>query len=227
MPDSSTRPSTLLTGQIVYNLRDYRNDYNYISTGNTSITSIVYSDSPRLDAPCFSIDGNSSTKINIYQELLGEDSPISVSKIYKLGIQAPPGTRVILNNDKNIMIGRTSVYELDDNFTIENMRFVRPKKYVLDENTTDSKLQEGIEGLSLAKSNFEYAVSQITQEPGTADYWKQYNQCYLDYQREYQNAYATFLQGVNGVYTQPNPNEEDADENFDELTDVIIDFLYV
>jgi hypothetical protein len=44
--------------------------------------------------------------------------------------------------------------------------------------------------------------------------------------REYQGAYAQFLQGVNGIYRLPNPDVPDSDENFEELENIIIDFLY-
>ena len=35
-------------------------------------------------------------------------------QIVKLGIQAPAGTVVVLNDNKNIVIGRSGIYELND-----------------------------------------------------------------------------------------------------------------
>ena len=115
MPDSTS----LNVGQIIYNLKDYRNQYNYMSTSNSNITQILYSNSINKNADC-SVAINSSAssnykKIDIYDEnLIGKSSLIGVEKIKKLGVQAPAGTKFIINGDKEIMVGRTGIYELDD-----------------------------------------------------------------------------------------------------------------
>lgn len=226
MPDTNNTN----VGQIVYNLKDYRNRYNYISTNGSNITQIVYSDSKAYNANC-SIDPNSGAsssykKIYIYDNFIGSDSSLGITQINKLGIQAPPGTRLYINGDKEIMVGRTGIYELDEDFKVEQLWFVRPRKYILDENQTKSALENGIKQLEEAKNNFDNAVSQIEAEYGTPEYWKEYNNCYNDYLREYQSAYALFLQGVNGIYIRPNSEDPSADENFEELENIIIDFLY-
>lgn len=227
MPDSTS----LNVGQIIYNLKDYRNQYNYMSTSNSNITQILYSNSINKNADC-SIAINSSAssnykKIDIYDEnLIGKSSPIGVEKIKKLGVQAPAGTKFIINGDKEIMVGRTGIYELDDSFEVNKLQFIRPLKYILDKNSTDSALQNGVEQLRTARNNFDIAVSEIMAEENTSEYWKEYNTCYVNYMREYQEAYALFLQGVNGIYMRPNPDNPNAEENFDDLINIIIDFLY-
>lgn len=47
---------------------------------------------------------------------------IANKTITKLGIQAPPGTMLSINN-KPILIGRTGIYELDDDITIDSLQF--------------------------------------------------------------------------------------------------------
>lgn len=133
---------------------------------------------------------------------------------------------MMINGDKEIMVGRTGIYELDENFTVTELGFIRPRKYELSVGQTQDALNNGMTQLETAKKNFDAAVAAITAEEGTAEYWKQYNTCYSDYRREYQTAYALFLQGVNGIYIRPNENDADADENFEELENIIIDFLY-
>lgn len=202
-----------------------------MSTSSNDMTTIVYSDSNKYNAATTSDKGSTNLqKVNPYgmngYKLVGANSGLKISKMTKLGVQAPPGTKFIINGDKNIVMGRTGVYELDEDFEVTELVFIRPRKFKLDENSTDTALKEGIEALRTARENFEQAISEITAEPDTADYWKEYNTCYVDYMREYQNAYAQFLQGVNGIYTYPNPDDTDADENFDELENIIIDFLY-
>lgn len=205
-----------------------------MSTNGKNKMEIVYSDSKAYNAEC-SVNANegassSYSKVNLYglngYILVGDNSSLGIPKMTKIGVQAPPGTRFIINGDKEIMMGRTGVYELDEDFEVTQLVFVRPKKYVLDENNTNFALNNGIEALSTAKKNFEEAVSKITAEPDTADYWKEYNSCYIDYMREYQNAYAQFLQGVNGIYKLPNSEDPNSDENFEELENIIIDFLF-
>lgn len=160
-----------------------------------------------------------------YKKLVDKTDGL-VTQITKLGIQAPPGTKFTINNDKNLIMGRTGVYELDEDFKVNELHFERPKKFQLDENQTNTALENGIAALQQARDNFDQAVSEITAEEGTADYWKEYNTCYVNYMREYQGAYAQFLQGVNGIYRLPNPDVPDSDENFEELENIIIDFLY-
>ena len=48
-----------------------------------------------------------------------------------------------MNASKTIMIGRTGIYELDEDIVITSMKFVRPTVYIKDEKESESKKQEG------------------------------------------------------------------------------------
>jgi hypothetical protein len=41
-----------------------------------------------------------------------------------------------MNESKTIMVGRTGIYELDDDIAITNMYFIRPRKYKKDEEAS-------------------------------------------------------------------------------------------
>jgi hypothetical protein len=43
---------------------------------------------------------------------------------------------VVLNTNKVILIGRTGIYELDDDISITSMYFERPRNYTKDEDAT-------------------------------------------------------------------------------------------
>lgn len=58
--------------------------------------------------------------------------------ITKLGIQAPAGTRAYINN-KTILIGRTGIYELDDDILINSISFV--------DYTNNAQMNEDIENI--------------------------------------------------------------------------------
>ena len=59
---------------------------------------------------------------------LSGDTDITVGNVFnnkivtKLGIQAPPGTIASING-KPILIGRTGIYELDEDIKIESLSF--------------------------------------------------------------------------------------------------------
>ena len=94
-------------GQVVYNLEDFHGSGGLISTSKTNMN----------DKPV-SWDGDSKTKgayqasqFDIFSDIVGKFT--NGGEFLKLGIQAPPGTKVKLNSNKIIMIGRTGTYELD------------------------------------------------------------------------------------------------------------------
>ena len=119
-------------GQIIYNLEDYNSSGGYISTANGNTTQTITS----------ATDPDYETnKIDIFTRNLVE---IYASKQFsKVGIQAPPGTKLVMNTNKNIMIGRTGVYELDEDIAITGLYFLRPKNYILDTETTEKNLSDG------------------------------------------------------------------------------------
>ena len=173
-----------------------------------------------------------SSGIDIFSNII---TAYGATEITKVGIQAPPGTRVVMNESRTIMIGRTGVYELDDNITITSLYFVRPRKYVKDEYATQQALAQGTTGMTAADSARAQALEQFyTQYPtppeegaeNYQEYWDAYNAIQTTYITAYEEALNLYNQGVNGVYVLPNPSNPDAPENFQDLYNVIIDFIF-
>ena len=69
----------------------------------------------------------------------------------KLGIQAPPGTKAVING-KEIMVGRTGIYELDEDIAITTLRFERPRKYIKDEDASKAAEAAGTAAMIAADS---------------------------------------------------------------------------
>ena len=173
-----------------------------------------------------------SSGIDIFSNII---TAYGATEITKVGIQAPPGTRVVMNESRTIMIGRTGVYELDDNITITSLYFVRPRKYVKDEYATQQALAQGTTGMTAADNARAQALEQFyTQYPtppeegaeNYQEYWDAYNAIQTTYITAYEEALNLYNQGVNGVYVLPNPSNPDAPENFQDLYNVIIDFIF-
>jgi hypothetical protein len=57
-------------------------------------------------------------------------------------------------------------------------------------------------------------------------YWEEYAEIQTAYEALYEPALAKFNTGINGVYKLPNATNTDAEENYQELKNVIIDFIY-
>lgn len=199
-------------GQIYYNVVD-NNNGSYISSGQNIFNDIV------------STMGGGNTRFT------------------KLGVQAPPGTKVILNDNKEIMVGKTGIYELDDNIYITSMYFVRPRRYIKDVEASEKAKQDGIAGMLAADNKRKAAMQELnadfptiptdefledgeTPDPNYKEYWDRYNDIQTEYITEYQEALNLFNTGSNGIYVLPNPNNVNAPENFEDLYNVIIDFIY-
>lgn len=148
-------------GQIIYNVEDYNSSGGYISTANYNTSAII--SSINYD----SFESYQRDIIDIFNQNLV--SLYSSGIFSKLGIQAPPGTKVILNDNKQIMIGRTGVYELDENINITNLKFIRPKKYILDESSTQESLEKGKNGLEAAEAQRAVQLEALNAEKETAE----------------------------------------------------------
>lgn len=208
-------------GQIIFNVQDYHSSGGYISTDSYNLAGTVSSDQP----------GYLNNRINIFDTNIVDR--FDSKEFSKLGIQAPPGTKVILNETKNITIGRSGIYELDENIIITSIKFLRPKKYVLDQERTDVALTTGITGMWKAEQQRKADLLALDAKyPGNMtseqekQYWQEYVAIQEKYQEAYQEALSQFNMGLNGIYKLPNPDNIDAEENYQELYNVIIDFLY-
>ena len=174
------------------------------------------------------------TRLDIYNDIV---SQFKKGNFNKLGIQAPPGTKFYINSSTSpIMIGRTGIYELDEDINVSSLKFEAPKNYELNEGKTQEHLIEGINQTKAAKTFYDNYMTKIAGLPGnkdsqgnyTAQYWKDYNVIYkggtlsnnenieTGYSAQMEGAYSSMIQGINGVYDVKGVKE---------INNVIIDFL--
>lgn len=185
------------------------------------------------------IDNNSGSYVssgqNIFSDIIAQ---VGASQFNKVGVQAPAGTKIVMNESKTIMVGRTGIYELDDDIAITNMYFIRPRKYEKDEEASQQAIEQGTEGMQAADKKRADDLEQFYKEnpvmpdpdtdpEGHRAYWDSYNNIQTTYIEAYQTALSLYNQGVNGIYVLPNPDNIDAPENYQDLYNVIIDFIYV
>lgn len=206
-------------GQIIYNLEDYNNSGGYISTSSSDVNTTIYSVD---DASAYK-----NGKINIFQDIIG--NYFSGKTFTKLGIQAPSGTRVVLNTNKVILIGRTGIYELDDDISITSMYFERPRNYTKDEDATQKSLTDGQLALQDAEQARIDALAELESQKNNVSatyYWSKYISIQDTYDKSYQEALSLYNIGINGIYTLPNSDDVNAEENYQDLFNIIIDFIY-
>lgn len=176
----------------------------------------------------------STAGIDIFQDIIAQ---MNADKFTKLGVQAPPGTRVVMNGSKTIMVGRTGMYELDEDVVITSIYFVRPRQYIKDEAASELAKQEGIDGMiaanearqrELDRLNNDYAGNIPTNEEqaGYKEYWERYNAIQSLYINDYKEALNSFNTGSNGIYVLPDPNNPESEVNYKDLFNIIIDFIY-
>lgn len=205
-------------GQVVYNLQDFHSSGGLISTSAKNLSSTVTSESDQYVANRLNIFTNDLVKV------------FNATNFLKLGIQAPPGTKVKLNTNKIIMIGRTGTYELDEDIKITGLQFERPKRYIVDVAETERSLNQGIQGFQKAERDRKNALTNLDNRYAGQDkdnaYWAEYVRIQEDYQKLYTESQSLYVAGVNGIYVLPNTANPNADENFQELYNVIVDFLY-
>ncbi len=185
------------------------------------------------------IDNNSGSYVssgqNIFSDIIAQ---VGASQFNKVGVQAPAGTKIVMNESKTIMVGRTGIYELDDDIAITNMYFIRPRKYEKDEEASQQAIEQGTEGMQAADKKRADDLEQFYKEnpvmpdpdtdpEGYRAYWDSYNNIQTTYIEAYQTALSLYNCGVNGIYVLPNPDNIDAPENYQDLYNVIIDFIYV
>lgn len=185
------------------------------------------------------IDNNSGSYVssgqNIFSDIIAQ---VGASQFNKVGVQAPAGTKIVMNESKTIMVGRTGIYELDDDIAITNMYFIRPRKYEKDEEASQQAIEQGTAGMQAADKKRSEDLErfykenpdmpdQDTDPEGYKAYWDAYNNIQTAYIEAYQTALSLYNQGVNGIYVLPNPDNIDAPENYQDLYNVIIDFIYV
>lgn len=184
--------------------------------------------------------GYMSSGPNIFNDLI---PAVGAKSFTKLGIQAPPGTKIVMNDNKTIMVGRTGIYELDDEISITHMYFIRPRNYIKDEAASTAAKKAGVEGMIAANNQRQASLNSlntaypdiptneflsdgVTPNPNYVPYWTRYNEIQSIYIEQYNEALSKFNTGSNGIYVLPNPDNENAPENFQDLYNVIIDYLF-
>lgn len=161
--------------------------------------------------------GYISSGIDIFSDIISAYGATSFSK---LGIQAPPGTQVVLNGSKQIIIGRTGMYELDEDITITSIYFIRTKNYVLDEDATAAALLAGAQAILAAENTRKTAIAALGTASTSTTYIDAYNAIQETYEAAYEAALNTYNSGVAGIY------ELDGDDPYQDLFNVIVDFIW-
>ncbi len=184
------------------------------------------------------IDNNSGSYASSGQDIFRNIvAQIGASQFNKVGVQAPAGTKIVMNESKSIMIGRTGIYELDEDIAITNMYFIRPRKYKKDEQASQQAIQQGTADMQKADAKRTADLEEFhRQNPTIPDqetdpeayqaYWEAYNNIQTEYIEAYQIALNIYNKGINGIYVLPNPENINAPENYQDLYNVIIDFIY-
>ena len=172
---------------------------------------------------------------DIYTDIVAQYG--GATQLTKLGIQAPAGTRLVINKNKNIIVGRTGIYELDDEIPVTNLYFLRPRKYIKNQGKSDEMMAKGMADMQeaenlraqdLANLNADYPEgppTDVTDEK-YSDYWSTYQQKQSNYDERYKVGLTEYETGQAGIYQLPNPDNTNAPENYEDLYNVIVDFIY-
>lgn len=183
-----------------------------------------------------------SSGTDIFRDIV---SGYQATQFTKIGIQAKPGTKVIMgtdntgSNDKTIIIGITGIYELDNDIAIKKMLFLRPLKYEFDPDESTEAMREGVAIIRAAEIKREQDLAAAMRNYGTGGvapnnpaeptfqaYWNAFNRAQTEFLQQYNLGLSKYQNGINGIYKLPNENNLEAPENYDDLYDVIVDFLY-
>lgn len=128
--------------------------YYRVPIGTEDDGTIVYSTSSQLINSFFDVNLVGLTGATIWT---------------KVGIQAPPGTQMIMNDIKEILIGRTGIYELDEDISITGLQFKQPQNYIEDIAAEEQAKEEGLRVIEQAMNAREEAYLSWTSN--LADSW--------------------------------------------------------
>lgn len=220
--------------QIVYNLEDYGGSGGLISTKQGDLSELVYS-------AVYQNNLNDSTETTMNDETDYENKKINIfgvnilkgfNNVKKIGIQAPPGTKFTFNKATTqdtgewIMVGRTGIYELNDDIVIDYLRFQRPQNYIINKELSQQLQATGTGIMKAARDTFLQKINELEKTLGQApdrteagsEYWTEYNNAHQNYITQYKSGLGIYLKGKAGVYV-PDPTIVD-------LYNIIIDFTY-
>ncbi len=220
--------------QIVYNLEDYGGSGGLVSTKQGDLSELVYS-------AVYQNNLNDSTETTTNDETDYENKKIDIfgvnilkgfNNVKKIGIQAPPGTKFTFNKATTqdtgewIMVGRTGIYELNDDIVINYLRFQRPQNYIINKELSQQLQATGTGIMKVARDTFLQKINDLEKTLGQApdrteagsEYWTEYNNAHQNYITQYKSGLGIYLKGKAGVYV-PDPTIVD-------LYNIIIDFTY-
>lgn len=220
--------------QIVYNLEDYGGSGGLVSTKQGDLSELVYS-------AVYQNNLNDSTETTTNDETDYENKKIDIfgvnilkgfNNVKKIGIQAPPGTKFTFNKattqdtEEWIMVGRTGIYELNDDIVINYLRFQRPQNYIVNKELSQQLQATGTGIMKVARDTFLQKINELEKTLGQApdrteagsEYWTEYNNAHQNYITQYKSGLGIYLKGKAGVYV-PDPTIVD-------LYNIIIDFTY-
>lgn len=220
--------------QIVYNLEDYGGSGGLVSTKQGDLSELVYS-------AVYQNNLNDSTETTTNDETDYENKKIDIfgtnilkgfNNVKKIGIQAPPGTKFTFNKatmqdtGEWIMVGRTGIYELNDDTVINYLRFQRPQNYIVNKELSQQLQATGTGIMKVARDTFLQKINELEKTLGQApdrteagsEYWTEYNNAHQNYITQYKSGLGIYLKGKAGVYV-PDPTIVD-------LYNIIIDFTY-
>lgn len=220
--------------QIVYNLEDYGGSGGLVSTKQGDLSELIYS-------AVYQNNLNDSTETTTNDETDYENKKIDIfganilkgfNNVKKIGIQAPPGTKFTFNKATTqdtgewIMVGRTGIYELNDDIVINYLRFQRPQNYIINKELSQQLQATGTGIMKVARDTFLQKINDLEKTLGQApdrteagsEYWTEYNNAHQNYITQYKSGLGIYLKGKAGVYV-PDPTIVD-------LYNIIIDFTY-
>lgn len=128
--------------------------YYRVPIGTDDDGAIIYSTSTQLATSFFGVN------------LVGL---MGTSAWTKVGIQAPPGTQMVMNGIKEILMGRTGIYELDEDISITDLQFKQPQNYIEDTDQEEQAKSDGLKMIENAMNVREAAYLEWTN--GLASSW--------------------------------------------------------
>ncbi len=124
------------------------------------------------------------------------------------------------------MVGRTGIYELNDDIVISSLRFIKPQEYILNEALSKELQNTGISTMKKARDKFLEAINKLTQDASFAPdgsvtsstYWTEFNNAHQEYVHNYEIGLGIYTKGKSGVYVEQKATTD--------LHNIIIDFTY-
>ena len=151
--------------------------------------------------------------VNIYNNIIPDDKAA-----IKLGIKAPPGTQVEIN-DSIFMVGASGTFTVNKpGYEIKTLRFIKPVIITKNEGQSEEKMKEAIDKMGVAVSNLltnskaTIAIVDGAQGESKAEFDETYTilnpsinyAIYSTFLKEFTDAYYKYGEGYRGIYNVDN-----------------------